>query len=135
MRSTVDAAATRYAHIPWFTNDDLQLSQTARTLIEDGSNDILLSLASVWEIAIKTSIGKLTIAEPLDQSIPHELAANRIALLHIELDHVLTVRTLPKHHRDPFDRLLVAQRISENLGIVGVDGVLNRYGVTRYWQR
>ena len=95
----------------WFVADAPQLSPTARQIIQDRANDILLSIASIWEMAIKVSIGKLTIAQPLDLFLPSQLQQNSIALLEINLRHVLAVNNLPFHHRDPFDRLLAAQAL------------------------
>lgn len=99
----------------WFVADAAQLSSTARQIIQDPANDVLLSIASAWEMAIKVSVGKLTIAQPLDIFLPSQLQQNSIALLGIDLRHVLAVASLPCHHRDPFDRLLVAQALSDQL--------------------
>lgn len=93
----------------WFLADDPQLSPAARRLIEDGTNEILLSMASLWEIAIKVSLGKLTLGGAFATFIPDQLTLNAFGLLPIELAHVTAVAALPFHHRDPFDRLLIAQ--------------------------
>jgi PIN domain nuclease of toxin-antitoxin system len=117
----------------WFLSDDAQLSDPARKLIEDGANEILLSIASLWEMAIKISLGKLTIGGPFDIFIPEQLALNSIGLLGITLAHTAAVSTLPFHHRDPFDRLLIAQSLVDAVPIVSRDGILDAYGVVRMW--
>jgi PIN domain nuclease of toxin-antitoxin system len=117
----------------WFLSDDAQLSDPARKLIEDGANEILLSMASLWEMAIKISLGKLTIDGPFDTFIPEQLAINSIGLLGITLAHTVAITTLPFHHRDPFDRLLAAQSMADSVPIVSRDTVLDAYGVVRMW--
>lgn len=117
----------------WFVTADPKLGIRAEEVIRDGANDARLSMASVWEMAIKVSIGRLPIPEPLDTFIPEQLRANRIGLLPIRLRHVYTVSRLPLHHRDPFDRILVAQALTGGTPIVSVDSELDRYGVHRLW--
>jgi PIN domain nuclease of toxin-antitoxin system len=94
---------------------------------------VLLSAASYWEIAIKVSTGKLTLAEPYDVFLPREIQQNRLEMLPIEVAHAAVVATLPFHHRDPFDRLLVGQALSENIPLVSADTIFDAYGVTRIW--
>jgi PIN domain nuclease of toxin-antitoxin system len=84
----------------WYISDSPRLSTTARTLIDDEDNEILLSIASLWEMAIKYSLGKLSLAMPFDELIPQQLSINAIALLNIELNHLAVVSSLPFHHRD-----------------------------------
>src|SRR5437870_5540246 len=91
----------------WFAWGDPQISPTVRDLIEDGANQIFVSTASVWEIAIKTSVGKLVLAKPVDRFLGEHLDGNEIDMLSIERRHLVHVATLPLHHRDPFDRMLV----------------------------
>jgi PIN domain nuclease of toxin-antitoxin system len=120
----------------WFVSDDPRLSRHARALIEDASNERLLSAASHWEIAIKLSLRKLTFTDPFDVFMPRELAANQIRLLPIELPHSIQVAALPfppSNHRDPFDRLIVAQAIVEGLPVLSADKRLDDYGVIRLW--
>ena len=93
----------------WFVNDDSRLSQPARILIEAEETQPFLSVASLWEIAIKISVGKLVLKQPYETFIPQQLALNGIGVLNITLEHTAAIATLPFHHRDPFDRLLVAQ--------------------------
>ena len=117
----------------WFVTDAPQLSARAKTLFESPDNGRLLSLASVWEIAIKASLGKLSFEQPLEQFLPQQITLNRIQLLDISMAHTLRVATLPLHHRDPFDRMLVAQALSENLSVLSNDTALDAYGIKRLW--
>ena len=117
----------------WFLSDDAQLSNPARELIENSANEILLSMASLSEMAIKISLGKLTIGGTFDTFIPEQLAYNSIGLLSVTLAHTAAVSALPFHHRDPFDRLLVAQALVESIPIISRDAILDAYGVTRIW--
>lgn len=93
----------------WFIGGNTSLSPTARMLIEDANNQPMLSMASLWEMAIKLSIGKLSLGQPFETLIPKQMQLNGIELLQIEMAHVVVVAQLPFHHRDPFDRLLIAQ--------------------------
>ena len=117
----------------WFIAGDQRLSAKARSLIEDYDNSILLSIASVWELAIKASLGRLELAEPIGTLVPAQLSANFVELLQISLPHALRVTGLPFHHRDPFDRLLVAQALEDQLPIVSIDQTFDSYGVERIW--
>ena len=91
----------------WFMMGSPKLSGRARSLIEDESNERLFSSASLWELAIKLSLGKLSLSEPFDVLIPRELSTNGIVVLRMEIAHFSVLATLPFHHRDPFDRLLI----------------------------
>jgi len=117
----------------WFANGSSQLSARARTIIEDPTNDKLLSMASIWEMAIKISIGKLNIAQPFEQFIPHQLQINGFEMFEIKFDHITKVIHLPFHHRDPFDRLLIAQSLVDQIPIVSADSVFDAYSVQRLW--
>jgi len=117
----------------WWLGDDPALSAKARSVIADGRNECYLSLASCWEMAIKSSLGKLRLSQPVERFIPDELSANGFQLLGIDFRHVAKVEALPFHHRDPFDRLLAAQALSEKMAIVSADTVLSEYGVRRIW--
>ena len=117
----------------WFLADDKRLSDSARELIESQSNDIFISIASLWEIAIKVNIGKLILDKPFEQVFPEELRLNNIEILSITVDNLIKLTTLPYHHRDPFDRLIIAQALVENLPIIGVDGNFDTYGINREW--
>src|SRR5438128_7507851 len=105
----------------WFCQDDPLLSATAKAAIEDPGNRKLLSIASCWEIAIKAGLGKLTLGEPSETYIPNALSRTGFELLPISLTHATAVEVLPMHHRDPFDRLLIAQAQTEAIPIVSAD--------------
>ncbi len=100
----------------WFLDDDPQLVPTAKSLIEDPANRKHVSVATCWEIAIKAGLKKLELGEPAITFLTRELATNRFELLGIELAHATFVETLPPHHKDPFDRLLVAHGASRGRG-------------------
>jgi PIN domain nuclease of toxin-antitoxin system len=117
----------------WFFWDDPQLSVTAKKLIADSNNHKWVSIASCWEVAIKSAVGKMQLGEPARTFLPREIAANNLDLLQISLDHATAVELLPMHHRDPFDRLLVAQANIEQLAIVSIDAAFDPYGVKRLW--
>ena len=111
-------------------DDDPKLSSTCKGLIEDSDNEIFISIASLWEMAIKISIGKLKVAGVLQQMID-ELYLRNIQILSINPSHVLKVETLPFHHKDPFDRIIVAQCLVENITAISVDEILDEYHVNR----
>ncbi len=113
----------------WWLADDPSLSPLARETIADPATMPLVSTASVWEIAIKSSLGTLTAPDEL----PDAIAAAGFTSLPVAAAHAWEVRNLPVHHRDPFDRLLIAQALSEGLTIVSADPVFGKYGVKRVW--
>ena len=116
----------------WFIEDNPRLSTKAKTLLESDT-DLLISAASLWEIAIKMSIGKLSLTEPFELFIPNQLVSNAIEVLPIALEHLALLSALPFHHRDPFDRLVIAQAIVEQLPLVSIDREFDPYGVKRLW--
>ena len=107
---------------------------TAKSLIEDPANRKLVSMATCWEIAIKVGLKKLDLGEPASTFLPRELATNGFDLLGIELAHAAFVETLPPFHKDPFDRLVIAQLFIEKIPIVSADPIFDQYGVTRLWK-
>jgi PIN domain nuclease of toxin-antitoxin system len=119
----------------YFIDGNPKLSVKARALIEDLNNEKFISKASLWEMAIKVSIGKLTLSDRFDDLIPQQIALNGFDLLNIEMKHVCVVANLPFHrdHRDPFDRLLIAQSMAEQLPIVSNDSKFDDYQVRRLW--
>jgi PIN domain nuclease of toxin-antitoxin system len=117
----------------WYTLDDPQLSGTAKALILDPANEILISPASYWEIAIKISIGKLVWHQPYEDFIDACLNKYGFTILPIDPKHTARVIGLPFHHKDPFDRLLVAQALVESIPIISNDTALDAYGITRLW--
>lgn len=117
----------------WFIADDSNLSAVARTAIEDASNDVFVSVASAWEIAIKVGIGKLSINAPsVEAFFSEQMEANQFGYLPISPAHVFRAGELPLHHRDPFDRLLIAQAIVEGMTFVTRED-FRAYGATTAW--
>ncbi|MCY3834633.1 MAG: type II toxin-antitoxin system VapC family toxin [Chloroflexi bacterium] len=118
----------------WFVTDDKRLSTLARRVLEESGNDIYFSLASVWELAIKANLGRgLDLPRPFAEFVDIELQAERIQILNIELAHCKHVANMPHHHRDPFDRLLIAQSLVENIPIITSDAAFDLYPVERLW--
>ena len=115
--------------ILWWLTESSRLGLRARALIADPGNAAWVSAASVWEIAIKTSTGKLEMKGLPDERLPHEFARHRFRELPVTITHALAVGRLPRHHADPFDRLLVVQARLEGLTLVTSDSVLSAYGV------
>jgi PIN domain nuclease of toxin-antitoxin system len=116
----------------WAISGDPKLSPKAQQIFT-GPSDLWLSVASLWEILIKVQGGKLPIPSPAGPYIVKEMAKNNIEVLPINLDHVLRLETLPVYHRDPFDRLLIAQSIEEEWPIVTADPHFARYPVQVIW--
>jgi len=113
--------------------DDPKLSAKAKQVIIDPSNRCLLSIASVWEIAIKTNAGKLEIDQPFDDFVPYHLTAYDLELIPIEIEHLSRVATFQQEHRDPFDRLIIAQGLVLSMPIVTKDSVFEGFGVKVIW--
>lgn len=117
----------------WFIAGSELLSESARHQIADLDNEAFVSIASLWEIAIKTSTGKLTLARPFEVLILEQLELNEIEILPIKLDHLAVLTKLARHHRDPFDRLLVAQALAEGLPIISKDPAFQGYPIQVFW--
>jgi len=117
----------------WFALTDTGLSGTASSLIMDPDNEKLVSPASYWEIAIKISIKKYALSQPYEVFMDKAIDKNGFGYLHIEPKHTAALITLPFHHRDPFDRLWIAQAITEGIPIVSGDPVLDSYPIERLW--
>lgn len=117
----------------WFLKDDPQLSHVAKSAIEDATNRKLVSVVSCWEIAIKAGLGKLRLGEPAADLLGREISRNCFDQLNISLDHAAAVETLPPHHKDPFDRMLIVQALAEGASLVSADGQLDSYGIVRVW--
>ncbi len=128
MRLLVDTHA-----LIWFAENDSNLSARAREALRDEANVLLCSVASIWEMAIKASLGKLKLGSPLEPGFRRSLEENGVVILPIEYRHAAHVLSLPWHHRDPFDRLLVAQAVLEQLTLISHDACLDAYGVRRIW--
>ncbi len=116
----------------WFAEDDDQLHPNIKRAIEKSANDIFLSIASIWEMAIKIQLNKLKISKSIEEVI--ELAtSNGFELLPILPEHIIKLTALAFHHRDPFDRIIIAQGLDENFQIVSKDSIFDEYGVKRLW--
>ena len=117
----------------WWVEGDRALPVKARAALADPENECLISLVSAWELAIKASLGKLKLALPVKRYIVENVAANGFRMLDIDIAHVGRVETLASHHGDPFDRLLIAQALEEDLPVVTADPIFRKYGVKRIW--
>lgn len=116
----------------WFGENDPRLSKNALQAIESPDNIKYVSIASLWEIAIKRSLGKLQLNQPLKDVI-ESLLSNGFELLSVTSTHVLQIENLSFFHRDPFDRMLIAQAITDDLTIISNEGLFDRYSVGRLW--
>ena len=117
----------------WFLLDDSRLSRKAREVIIHAEGSIFVSPASFWEIAIKISLGKYALPEPYLHFWNRQMQKNALTLLPITLDHTARIADMPFHHKDPFDRLLIAQSLEEQVPIVSSDSIFDAYGVNRLW--
>lgn len=117
----------------WFIAGDAQLDSHVRQLIEDLGNERYLSVASVWEITIKSSLGRLTVPTPPNVLIRDYVWSNAIALLAIVPEHFDLLHGLPYHHKDPFDRLMIAQAMHEGLILITKDQAFSAYNVQVAW--
>jgi PIN domain nuclease of toxin-antitoxin system len=128
MRALLDT----HAFLWWNTNDP-QLSDTARGIIANGQNEVYLSAASAWEIAIKAARGRLILPDTPERYVSQRLARHRFLALPVQISHALHVAALPWHHADPFDRLLIAQSQLEQLPLITADEDIVRYDVQVIW--
>jgi PIN domain nuclease of toxin-antitoxin system len=117
----------------WWINDDARLSNRCRAIISSGVNEILFSAVSAWEIAVKASIGRLTIPGDLETYTLEQVSRNRFEVLPISLAHALRVSRLPSHHKDPFDRMLIAQALVEKVTILTAEAQIARYPIHVAW--
>lgn len=117
----------------WFWWASPQLSPKAVALICDPANRKLVSRASAWEVAIKVSLKKLDIGGPFRGFFPQQMLRNNFEWLSMTDDHFAAVADLPFHHKDPFDRLIIAQAMCEKIPIIGADPIFDSYGVNRLW--
>lgn len=119
----------------WFITSDSKLSDHAHGLISDRRNDILISPASYWEVAIKVSLKKYPLAVSFEKFIAEGIAGNNFGILPVEVRHPVALARLPfpPDHKDPFDRLIVAQAIVEEIPVVSIDPKLDAYPIERLW--
>lgn len=117
----------------WFDRADAQLSANAKRAIEDPANDKYISPASYWELAIKISVGKYALTEPYEDFMKRAIDGNGFTILPVHWRHTARLTNMPFHHRDPFDRLMIAQALVEQMPIVSNDALFDPYGVQRLW--
>jgi PIN domain nuclease of toxin-antitoxin system len=117
----------------WWDGASSLLSSTAIGLLKDSSNTFYLSVASIWEMQIKIQLGKMTLPNPLPRIIADQQINGGIRLLPVRPQHIFRLDTLPFHHRDPFDRLLIAQALHENLSIITEDKLFTQYPASIVW--
>ncbi|HEX8273093.1 MAG TPA: type II toxin-antitoxin system VapC family toxin [Longimicrobiaceae bacterium] len=117
----------------WFINDDPRLSPFASERIGDADTRVVVSVVTAWEIVIKIRTGKLALGRPFADLWWESVNENNLEVLDMTIEHVLALDPLPLHHRDPFDRLLVAQAIAEHLQLVSADSALDPYPIQRIW--
>ena len=117
----------------WIVTNNSKLSDKARSLYLDSDNDIYFSMASIWEMAIKISIKKMSIQTSLINFINDDIVGNNIKILNINIPHICYLEKLPFHHRDPFDRLILSQGITESIPVISSDKKFDLYPVNRIW--
>ena len=117
----------------WFVEGSNKLSQTANSLFTDTNHELFLSIASMWEMQIKVSIGKLKLGASILEIVTNQMEINDVQILAVELEHIWQLDNLPLHHKDPFDRMLIAQAITENIPIMSIDNVFGKYSVQTIW--
>ncbi len=117
----------------WWLFEPEKLSDTAQATIRNKNNQLYLSVASIWEIGIKVKIGKLNIPQALEIFIPQQMQADGLEALLITPDHAMKAANLPLHHKDPFDRMLIAQTQLENIILLTNDSAFSLYNVTTLW--
>jgi PIN domain nuclease of toxin-antitoxin system len=122
-----------HAFLWWASEGGARLSDRARDLLSDGATDVALSMASVWEIAIKVGAGRLVLPDTVERYVPDRLRHDGFELMSIELRHAFGAGALPPIHSDPFDRMLIAQAQIEGIPIVTADAAINRYDVETIW--
>ena len=117
----------------WWDEEPARLGAKARAACLDPANELWLSVASVWEIQIKMMLGRLALRKPLKHLIDDQVKQNGLLILPVKFEHVLRVESLPERHKDPFDRLLVAQALEENYALVSHDTLIAQYPITTIW--
>ncbi len=117
----------------WSTGNPERLSENVRNLLLDTNNSWVVSIASIWEIQIKYQLGKLNLSLPLPNLIETQQRVNKLRILPIELGHIYALDGLPNHHRDPFDRIVIAQAIVESIPLLSADTVFDAYPVQKIW--
>ena len=128
MRVLIDSHA-----LIWYVDQDKLLSLASHAAISDPANDLLFSAGSIWEIGIKVGLGKIVLTQPFKPWMNQAISDLDVTILPLSVEYVSVQSNLPRHHGDPFDRLLLAQAIVEQVPIISADANLDAYGVTRIW--
>lgn len=117
----------------WWDGEPVKLSPTVQSALQNPQNTIFLSVVSVWELQIKFQIGRLQLRQPIADIVDEQRRQNQLQILPVELPHVIQYGQLPLHHNDPFDRLLIAQALSEQIVLVSKDADISKYAVNTLW--
>lgn len=117
----------------WFVLNDGKLSRAVDAIISDPTNEVFVSPATFWELAIKVRTKKLDLLSPYDDFIRNGIVGNDFIVLPIEAKHTSLFTDMPFHHKDPFDRILIAQALVEGISLISIDSIFDQYGVTRIW--
>lgn len=119
----------------WWITDDAKLPGSVRNFISDGNNELFFSAASCWEIVIKSQLGRMSLPHKIENFLPEQMVLNAVQGLPIQIGHALYVINLPDHHRDPFDRIIVAQAQLEKMPIITSDPLITKYDVDVIWRK
>jgi len=117
----------------WIVDDNPKLSKNVKSIYLNPSNDMYISLASIWELVIKISLQKLIIEDTIENFIKTHIKGNNITILDITLNHIIGLENLPYYHRDPFNRLIISQSILEKIPIISNDKSFDKYPIKRVW--
>jgi PIN domain nuclease of toxin-antitoxin system len=117
----------------WLNDTPHRLREKVMTVVANPDNDLFLSLTSIWEMQIKIQLGKLQLNDALPDILRTQQVDNNLQILTINLNHIWSLENLPYHHRDPFDRLLIAQAQTEGMTLVSADGIFDLYDVDLLW--
>ena len=118
----------------WWHSEPEYIPKNTLILLQDPDNEVILSVVSLWEMQIKIQLGKLNLRDDLELMLKIQQEQNHISLISVTLPHILELKNLPLHHKDPFDRILIAQAINYKLAIVGCDIAFDAYSVQRIWE-
>ena len=117
----------------WAVDEPAKIAAAAKAALEDPANQLLMGTGTMWELSIKSGLGKLTLSSPFRQWMQQAMADLSLSMLAISLEHCERQASLPFHHRDPFDRLLAAQALIESIQVISADAIFDQYGVGRIW--
>lgn len=117
----------------WWSLDSVKLTKKIYTLLTDPSNTLVISIASIWEMQVKVQLGKLDLEKKVSELVAHQQQINNLEILPIDPAHIYALENLPSEHRDPFDRIIIAQSIVEVIPLLSADKIFDRYPVERIW--